>query len=99
MTTITSQAPALREYMSQMRGPSLMIWLCAITVWLFIIWATFAWIPEIVRAEGEVISSSRPQIIQNLEGVFLPNFVSPKVMSSTKVIFWRAFMTQNFKQA
>lgn len=71
MATITSQAPALREYMSQMRGPSLMIWLCAITVWLFIIWATFAWIPEIVRAEGEVISSSRPQIIQNLEGGIL----------------------------
>lgn len=48
-----------------------MIWLCAGTVWLFIIWAAFAWVDEIVRAEGEIISSSRPQIIQNLEGGIL----------------------------
>ena len=56
---------------SNLRGPSLTIWLCAGTVWLFVIWAAYAWIPEIVRANGEVISSSRPQIIQNLEGGIL----------------------------
>lgn len=55
----------------KMRGPSLTIWLCAATVWLFILWASNAWIDEIVRAEGEIISSSRPQIIQNLEGGIL----------------------------
>ena len=71
MASTTVNPPALREYVAQMRGPSLMIWLCAITVWVFIIWASFAWIPEIVRADGEVISSSRPQIIQNLEGGIL----------------------------
>ena len=54
-----------------MRGPSLTVWLCAITVWVFIIWAAYAWIDEIVRADGEIISSSRPQIIQNLEGGIL----------------------------
>ncbi len=54
-----------------MRGPSLTIWLCAIAVWVFIIWASFAWLDEIVRGEGEIISSSRPQIIQNLEGGIL----------------------------
>ena len=54
-----------------MRGPSLPIWLCAIAVWVFIIWASFAWLDEIVRGEGEIISSSRPQIIQNLEGGIL----------------------------
>jgi len=63
---------AFGDQMAQrMRGPSLMIWLCAGTVWLFIIWAANAWIDEIVRAEGEIISSSRPQIIQNLEGGIL----------------------------
>ena len=63
---------AFGDQMAQrMRGPSLMIWLCAATVWLFIIWAANAWIDEIVRAEGEIISSSRPQIIQNLEGGIL----------------------------
>ncbi len=56
---------------AKLRGPSLMIWLCAGTVWLFIMWAAFAWVDEIVRAEGEFISSSRPQIIQNLEGGIL----------------------------
>jgi membrane fusion protein, adhesin transport system len=30
-----------------------------------------AWVDEIVRATGEVVSSSRPQIIQNLEGGIL----------------------------
>lgn len=56
---------------ARMMGPSLTIWLCAITVWVFIIWAAYAWIDEIVRADGEIISSSRPQIINNLEGGIL----------------------------
>ena len=55
----------------RLRGPSLTIWLCAATVWIFILWATFASVDEIVRAQGEMISSSRPQIIQNLEGGIL----------------------------
>ncbi len=59
------------QFNAKLRGPSLTIWLCAITVWLFILWAAFAWIDEIVRSEGEFISSSRPQIIQNLEGGIL----------------------------
>ena len=54
-----------------LRGPSVTIWLCAVSVWVFIIWASFAWLNEIVRGEGEIISSSRPQIIQNLEGGIL----------------------------
>jgi adhesin transport system membrane fusion protein len=56
---------------ARLRGASLTIWLCAATVFLFIIWAGFAWLDEIVRAEGAFISSSRPQIIQNLEGGIL----------------------------
>ncbi|MFP7674031.1 HlyD family efflux transporter periplasmic adaptor subunit [Marivita sp. S0852] len=55
----------------RMRGPSMVIWLSGAAVWLFIIWAAYAWIDEIVRAEGEFISTSRPQIIQNLEGGIL----------------------------
>lgn len=55
----------------QMRGPSMVIWLCAASVLVFLIWAAFAWVDEIVRAEGSMISSSRPQIIQNLEGGIL----------------------------
>lgn len=55
----------------RMRGPSLTIWAIAGAVLLFLLWATFAWVDEIVRADGQVVSSSRPQIIQNLEGGIL----------------------------
>lgn len=59
------------EFEGRTRGPSLIIWLVGATVLIFLLWAKFAWIDEIVRAEGEVISAARPQIIQNLEGGIL----------------------------
>ncbi len=55
----------------RMRGPSLTIWLIGASIAAFLIWASVAWVDEIVRAPGEVVSSSRPQIIQNLEGGIL----------------------------
>jgi len=55
----------------RMRGPSLTIWLIGAAAVVFVIWASVAWVDEIVRAPGEVVSSSRPQIIQNLEGGIL----------------------------
>ena len=71
MVTITE------EFEGRTRGPSLLIWLVGLTVVLFIVWAKFAVIDEIVRANGSVVSSSRPQIIQNLEGGILAElFVS-----------------------
>ncbi len=51
--------------------PSLTIWLIAVVVAVFVAWASIAWLDEIVRAEGMVVSSSRPQIINNLEGGIL----------------------------
>jgi len=54
-----------------LKGSSLTIWLCVFSVWAFIIWASYAWVDEIVRGEGAIISSSRPQVIQNLEGGIL----------------------------
>ncbi len=51
--------------------PGRMIWIIFGVVVTFVIWAAFAWVDEIVRAPGEVVSSSRPQIIQNLEGGIL----------------------------
>jgi len=54
-----------------MRGPSLTTWLIGLTVIVFIIWAALAWVDEIVRAPGQIVPSSRPQIIQNLEGGIL----------------------------
>lgn len=52
-------------------GPSMTIWMITASVVVFLLWAAVAWVDEIVRAPGEVVSSSRPQIIQNLEGGIL----------------------------
>lgn len=59
------------EFEGRVKGPSLLIWLIGATVLVFILWAKFAAIDEIVRANGSIVSSSRPQIIQNLEGGIL----------------------------
>lgn len=53
------------------RRPSPVIWAIAAALAVFVLWASFAWVDEIVRAPGTVVSSSRPQIIQNLEGGIL----------------------------
>jgi len=34
----------------QMRGPSIVIWLCGESVLVVLLWAAFAWVDEIVRA-------------------------------------------------
>jgi membrane fusion protein, adhesin transport system len=59
------------EFEGRMRGSSLIVWLVGATVLVFVIWASFAVLDEIVKAEGEVVSAARPQLIQNLEGGIL----------------------------
>ena len=59
------------DFGAQMRGPSLLIWLVAAAILSFVVWARFAPLDEIVRADGELVSASRPQIVQNLEGGIL----------------------------
>ncbi|MBZ4020908.1 transporter [Rhodobacter sp. TJ_12] len=56
---------------SAARKLSLTIWLVAATVVLFLAWAAIASVDQIVRGPGEIVSSSKPQIIQNLEGGIL----------------------------
>lgn len=69
MTMTAATVDASLEH--AMRRPSMTIWLVTATVMAFVVWAGFAWVDEIVRAEGEMVSQSRPQIIQNLEGGIL----------------------------
>lgn len=59
------------EFEGGARRPSIVIWAIAASLAVFLLWAAFAWVDEIVRAQGTVVSSSRPQIIQNLEGGIL----------------------------
>jgi len=47
------------------------LWLTAIFFIAAIIWANFATLDEVARAEGRVIPSSQLQVIQNLEGGIL----------------------------
>lgn len=53
------------------QGASRIIWIIGAALLFFVAWASMAWVAEIVRGEGQVVSSSRPQIIQNLEGGIL----------------------------
>ncbi len=54
-----------------MHGPSWVVRLSAGAVGVFFLWAALAPVDEIVRGQGQLISASRPQIIQNLEGGIL----------------------------
>ncbi len=59
------------EFDHRERRTSAVVWGIAATLLVFVLWAAVAWVDEIVRAQGTVVSSSRPQIIQNLEGGIL----------------------------
>ncbi len=67
MTQGTFDAPLDRRS----HHPSWTVRLIGATLTAFLIWAAFAWVEEIVRAPGQIVPSSRPQIIQNLEGGIL----------------------------
>ena len=59
------------DLVASTRGASRIIYLVALALIVFLVWAAVAWVDEIVRADGEVVSSSRSQIVQNLEGGIL----------------------------
>ncbi|WP_417240092.1 HlyD family type I secretion periplasmic adaptor subunit [Celeribacter halophilus] len=54
-----------------MDRPGWVIRIGGLVLLVFILWAAIARVDEIVRADGQMISSSRPQIVQNLEGGIL----------------------------
>lgn len=53
------------------RMGSLIIWASALVVLAFLAWANWAELDQISRARGQVIASSRNQVIQTLEGGIL----------------------------
>ncbi|MEL0437494.1 HlyD family type I secretion periplasmic adaptor subunit [Phycobacter sp. K97] len=59
------------DFTDETRGSGRIIYLVAASVVIFLTWAAFASVDEIVRGDGEVVSSSRAQIVQNLEGGIL----------------------------
>ncbi|ANP38127.1 MULTISPECIES: HlyD family type I secretion periplasmic adaptor subunit [Rhodobacterales] len=59
------------DLMESSRSSSRIIHLVGAALVIFLTWAAFASVDEIVRSEGQVVSSSRAQIVQNLEGGIL----------------------------
>lgn len=50
------------------RGSRVLIWLSLLAIISLIVWASLAWIDEVVRGEGKVVPSRQVQIIQSLDG-------------------------------
>ena len=50
------------------RGLRLGIWGGALALALFVLWAGFAEVDQITRGQGQIIASSRTQVIQSLDG-------------------------------
>ena len=48
--------------------PKMILWLIVFTLIIFTLWASFSKIDQIARAQGQVIASSRTQIIQSSDG-------------------------------
>ncbi|MCH1918091.1 HlyD family efflux transporter periplasmic adaptor subunit [Shewanella sp. A3A] len=60
------QAKSLLNY--HQRGINLIVWPIALAFVLFVVWAMLFQMDEVARARGEVIASSRVQIIQSIDG-------------------------------
>jgi adhesin transport system membrane fusion protein len=63
---VTDAGMAIRN--RSVRGEGLLLWIVAAVIALFLVWAYFAVLDEVVRGTGKVIPSSQVQVIQNLEG-------------------------------
>jgi adhesin transport system membrane fusion protein len=59
-------ATGLRR-LRQLRGPQLIIVISGVGFLLFLIWAAIAQVDEVTRGQGQVIPSSRVQVIQSAE--------------------------------
>lgn len=77
------------------KGSSRIIYLVGLVFVLFLGWAAISWVDEIVRAEGEIVSSSRAQTVQNLEGGILAELKVRQATRSRPGRFWRACRTPN----
>lgn len=64
-----ANADALQALSQQTaRGSRLLVWVSLLAVASLIVWASLAYIDEVVRGEGKVVPSSQVQVIQSLDG-------------------------------
>lgn len=52
----------------ELRGSRLLVWGIALAIVAFLLWARWAQLDQITRASGQVIATSRNQVIQAMEG-------------------------------
>ncbi|TGV06055.1 HlyD family type I secretion periplasmic adaptor subunit [Alcaligenaceae bacterium 429] len=50
------------------KGSRLLVWISLLVIVVLVVWASFAWIDEVVRGEGKVVPSRQVQVIQSLDG-------------------------------
>lgn len=55
----------------------------------FVAWATYFEIDEVARAQGEVIASSRVQVIQAVDGGVLSELLVREAIRCAKEMCWR----------
>ncbi|WP_253261853.1 HlyD family type I secretion periplasmic adaptor subunit [Ramlibacter montanisoli] len=53
---------------NELQGSRLMVWGIALAIVAFLLWARWAQLDQITRASGQVIATSRNQVIQAMEG-------------------------------
>jgi adhesin transport system membrane fusion protein len=53
---------------NELRGSRMMVWGIALAIVAFLLWARWAQLDQITRAPGQVIATSRNQVIQAMEG-------------------------------
>ena len=58
----------LKDKNNSENQPKLILWLIVFTLIIFTIWASVSKIDQVARAQGQVIASSRTQIIQSSDG-------------------------------
>jgi adhesin transport system membrane fusion protein len=59
---------SLKDKSNNENQPKMILWLIVFTLIIFTLWASFSKIDQIARAQGQVIASSRTQIIQSSDG-------------------------------
>jgi adhesin transport system membrane fusion protein len=57
-----------RALSRDLRSSRLLLWTTAVALAVFVVWAYFAEIDQITRAQGQVIASQRSQLIQSQDG-------------------------------
>ena len=52
----------------QLRNANIVLYLICLFWIVILVWANFATLEEVTKAQGRVVASSKIQVIQNLEG-------------------------------